>query len=109
MTRTIDDEGYKPRTQPHTHEQPTPARTCCVSNFLAITRRLRGQHLRGHEVDLRVEGGLDAALDSQHLPHRLLVAVLDLEVLPRLPELLRRLHDRHVNARYMNIKNTLGY
>ena len=44
------------------------------------------EHLRGHEVDLRVVRGLHAAADPQHLPDGVLVAVPDLEVLPRLPE-----------------------
>lgn len=44
------------------------------------------EHLRGHEVDLRVVRGLNATLDPQHLPDGVLIPVPDLKLLPRLPE-----------------------
>ncbi|CAN7991308.1 unnamed protein product, partial [Ixodes pacificus] len=49
------------------------------------------EHLGGHEVDLGVVGGLDAALDAQHLSHRVLVSVVHLKILPRVPEVRRNL------------------
>lgn len=44
------------------------------------------QHLRGHEVDLGVVHGLDAAFDPQHLPNGVLVPVADFKLFPGLPE-----------------------
>lgn len=49
------------------------------------------QHLRGHEVDLGVVGGLDATFNPQHLSNGVLVPVADFKFFPGLPEISRHL------------------
>lgn len=49
------------------------------------------QHLRGHEVDLGVVGGLDAAFNPKHFPNGVLVPVADFKLFPGLPEVRRHL------------------
>lgn len=44
-------------------------------------------HLRGHEVDLGVVGGLDTTFNPQHLSNRVLVPMADFKFFPGLPEI----------------------
>lgn len=45
------------------------------------------QHLRGHEVDLGVVGGLDTAFYPQHLSNSVLISMADFKFFPGLPEI----------------------
>ncbi len=48
--------------------------------------RLCSQHLRGHEIHLRVVRGLHASFYSQHLTDRVFVAMFDFKLFPSLPK-----------------------
>lgn len=52
------------------------------------------QHLGGHEVDLGVVCGLNAAFDPQHFSDGVLISMADLKLFPGLPESSSHLKQR---------------